>query len=115
MKMGAQFVMRKKLVQRFIKTLRFDGRNAYPEISIHIKDFFKQCREMHSLMLITADVYTGQHDFFISKVKHFSYILQNIFSASADCPSSYHGNDAERTEIIAAVLYFNHASGMKAL
>ena len=69
--------------------------------------------EISVLKLVTSHVDSSQHDFLEAVGDNFAHIIINVHGGAACRTPSHHGDDAVGAVVVAAVMDFDEASGVK--
>ncbi len=86
-----------------------DGRglnrgNANPLETFDLLEPSYQIQKSPTLLLVTADIDSGEHDFLMATINELARLPANVFELAAPFPSPGEGNDAEGAKKIAPVL-----------
>jgi len=105
--------MRKQIEKPVPKAFRLDGADAQPEITRQTENFFFLLFKIQPFKTVPANVYAGKHNFFVAKINNPANVFQNFIYRTTFCSASNFWDDAERAEVIAAIMDFYPASGVK--
>ena len=111
--MWGEFLVLEQSQKSVAELVWLDGGDTDAEVAVDSQDVLRKLLETSAFVLIASHIHARQHDFLEAVGDDLANVVIDVFSWTAGGSASDHGDNAIGTEVVAAVMDLDEATGVE--